>query len=78
MDELKSGSKVDSILSEAARTVEQATEAVSNQATRATENVDQARGEFDRAIRDSLRRQPMATLSGVVVLGFVLGALWKS
>lgn len=34
MHEPKSGSKVDSILSEAARSVEQATEAVTHQATR--------------------------------------------
>jgi ElaB/YqjD/DUF883 family membrane-anchored ribosome-binding protein len=28
-------------------------------------------------VEKSLREQPMATLAGVAVLGFVLGALWK-
>jgi ElaB/YqjD/DUF883 family membrane-anchored ribosome-binding protein len=28
-------------------------------------------------VEKSLKEQPMATLAGVAVLGFVLGALWK-
>ena len=78
MDEPKSESKVESIISEAARTVEQATDAVTHQATRAKRNVEQAGGDLDRAVRDSLHQQPMATLAAVVAVGFILGALWKS
>ena len=29
-------------------------------------------------VEKSLKEQPMATLAGAAVLGFVLGALWKS
>jgi hypothetical protein len=33
---------------------------------------------FKGAVDRSLRQQPMATLAAAAMLGFVLGALWKS
>ena len=78
MDEPKSESKVESIIAEAARSVDEATEAVTHQATRAKNSVEQVGGEFNRAVRDSLRQQPMATLTAAVALGFILGAVWKA
>jgi hypothetical protein len=35
-------------------------------------------GNFKSALDKSLNDQPMATLAAVAVVGFVLGALWKS
>jgi ElaB/YqjD/DUF883 family membrane-anchored ribosome-binding protein len=37
-----------------------------------------APGAMKAAVDDSLKQQPMATLAVAGVLGFLLGALWKS
>jgi ElaB/YqjD/DUF883 family membrane-anchored ribosome-binding protein len=49
-------------------------------ADRAREYGDQAQEAVKQArpyVEKSLKEQPMATLAGAAVLGFVLGALWK-
>jgi ElaB/YqjD/DUF883 family membrane-anchored ribosome-binding protein len=33
--------------------------------------------EFKPFVEKSLKDQPMATLAGAAVIGFILGALWK-
>jgi ElaB/YqjD/DUF883 family membrane-anchored ribosome-binding protein len=44
----------------------------------AGERVQEVAGNMKGALDRSLKDQPMATLAMVAVLGFVLGALWKS
>jgi ElaB/YqjD/DUF883 family membrane-anchored ribosome-binding protein len=44
----------------------------------AGERVQQVAGNVKGAIDRSLKDQPMATLAMAAVLGFVLGAIWKS
>ena len=44
----------------------------------AGERVQEVAGNMKGAIDRSLKDQPMATLAMAAVLGFVLGALWKS
>jgi hypothetical protein len=35
-------------------------------------------GNFKGALDKSIKDQPMATLAGVAIVGFILGAIWKS
>src|SRR5712675_1919113 len=49
----------------------------SEQGRDAAERVQEVAGNFKGAVDRSVKDQPMATLA-VAVLGFVLGALWKS
>ena len=44
----------------------------------AGERVQEVAGHFKGAVDKSVKEQPMATLAMVAVVGFVLGALWKS
>jgi ElaB/YqjD/DUF883 family membrane-anchored ribosome-binding protein len=44
----------------------------------AGERVQEVAGNVKGAIDRSLKDQPMATLAMAAVLGFVLGAIWKS
>jgi len=44
----------------------------------AQERVREVAGNFKGAVDRSVKDQPMATLALVAVVGFVLGALWKS
>ena len=44
----------------------------------AAERVQEVAGNFKGAVDRSVKDQPMATLAVAAVLGFVLGALWKS
>ena len=48
------------------------------QAREAAERVEEVAGNMKGAVEKSLTQQPMATLAVAAVLGFVLGALWKS
>ncbi|NJO23817.1 MAG: hypothetical protein HC868_13930 [Sphingomonadales bacterium] len=41
-------------------------------------DVGQVAGRFKGAVDKSVKEQPMTTLALAAVLGFVLGALWKS
>jgi ElaB/YqjD/DUF883 family membrane-anchored ribosome-binding protein len=42
------------------------------------ERMQEVAGNFKGAVDRSVKDQPMATLAMVAVVGFVLGALWKS
>ena len=51
---------------------------VGDQGREAAERVQEVAGNFKGAVDRSVKDQPMATLAVAAVLGFVLGALWKS
>jgi ElaB/YqjD/DUF883 family membrane-anchored ribosome-binding protein len=51
---------------------------VAEQGREAGERMQEVAGNFKGAVDKSLKDQPMATLAGAAVVGFVLGALWKS
>jgi ElaB/YqjD/DUF883 family membrane-anchored ribosome-binding protein len=42
------------------------------------ERIQEVAGNFKGAVDKSIKDQPMATLAAAAVVGFVLGALWKS
>lgn len=42
------------------------------------EDVQRVAGNLKSAVDTSVKDQPMATLAAAAVMGFVLGALWKS
>lgn len=44
----------------------------------AGERVQQVAGNMKRAVQKSLDEQPMTTLAMAAIIGFVVGALWKS
>ncbi len=50
---------------------------VADQARQYGEQAQEAVQQVRPFVEKSLKEQPMATLAGVAVLGFVLGALWK-
>jgi ElaB/YqjD/DUF883 family membrane-anchored ribosome-binding protein len=49
-----------------------------DQGREAGERMQEVAGNFKGAVDKSLRDQPMATLATAALVGFVLGALWKS
>ena len=51
---------------------------VTEQGREAGERVQEVAGHFKGAVDKSVKDQPMAMLAMVAVVGFVLGALWKS
>ena len=51
---------------------------VAEQGRDAGDRVQEVAGNFKDALDKSLKEQPMATLAMAAILGFVLGALWKS
>jgi ElaB/YqjD/DUF883 family membrane-anchored ribosome-binding protein len=51
---------------------------VAEQGREAAEQVQEVAGNLKGAVDRSVKDQPMATLAMVAVIGFVLGALWKS
>jgi ElaB/YqjD/DUF883 family membrane-anchored ribosome-binding protein len=51
---------------------------VAEQGGDATERVQEVAGNFKGALDKSIKDQPMATLAAAAIVGFVLGALWKS
>lgn len=51
---------------------------VMGQGREMTEGVSQVAGNFKTAVDRSLKDQPMATLAVAAMVGFVLGAIWKS
>lgn len=51
---------------------------VADRAGEVTEQVGDVANNFRGAVDKCLRQQPMTTLAIAAVLGFVLGALWKS
>jgi ElaB/YqjD/DUF883 family membrane-anchored ribosome-binding protein len=48
------------------------------QGREAGERVQEVAGNFKGAVDRSVKDQPIATLAMAAVIGFVLGALWKS
>ena len=51
---------------------------VRDQANGPTQSVQEVAENFTSAIQKSLKNEPMTTLGFAVVIGFVLGALWKA
>jgi ElaB/YqjD/DUF883 family membrane-anchored ribosome-binding protein len=51
---------------------------VSEQGREAGERMQEVAGNFKGALDKSIKDQPMATLASIALVGFVLGALWKS
>jgi ElaB/YqjD/DUF883 family membrane-anchored ribosome-binding protein len=64
--------------SRAADQVEGVANRVAEQGREAGERMHEVAGNFKGALDKSIKDQPMATLAGVAIVGFVLGALWKS
>jgi hypothetical protein len=50
---------------------------VADQALQYAEMAQDAVKQFKPFVHKSLKEQPMATLAGFVLVGFVLGAMWK-
>ena len=50
---------------------------VAEQARQYGEQAQSAAEKLKPVVERSLREQPMATLAGAAVLGFLIGALWK-
>jgi ElaB/YqjD/DUF883 family membrane-anchored ribosome-binding protein len=50
---------------------------VAEQAREYGEKALEAAKEFKPFVEKSMKEQPMATLAGAAVIGFLLGALWK-
>lgn len=65
-------------LESAANRVEDAVKSVSDRGREVGENVQEVAGNFKSAVDSSVKNQPMATLAMAAVIGFVLGAVWKS
>jgi ElaB/YqjD/DUF883 family membrane-anchored ribosome-binding protein len=51
---------------------------VTDHGREAGERMQEVAGNFKEALDSSLRDQPMATLATAAIVGFILGALWKS
>jgi ElaB/YqjD/DUF883 family membrane-anchored ribosome-binding protein len=51
---------------------------VAEQGREVGDKVQEVAGNFKGAVDKSVKDQPMATLAMAAVVGFVLGALWKS
>jgi ElaB/YqjD/DUF883 family membrane-anchored ribosome-binding protein len=65
-------------LGRAAERAESVANRVAGQGREAGERVQEVAGNFKTALDKSVRDQPMATLATLAMVGFVLGALWKS
>lgn len=64
--------------SDIADQVESVANRVTEQGREVGERVQEVAGNFKGAVDRSVKHQPMATLAMAAVMGFVLGALWKS
>ena len=64
--------------SKAADQAESMANRVADQGREAGERVQEVAGNLKGALDKSVKDQPMATLAGAVIVGFVLGAIWKS
>jgi ElaB/YqjD/DUF883 family membrane-anchored ribosome-binding protein len=65
-------------LSRATEHAEGVANRVAGQSREAGQRMQEVAGNFKSALDKSLRDQPMATLAAAAMVGFVLGALWKS
>jgi len=61
-----------------AEQAESAVNRVTEQGREVGERMQEVAGNLKGAVDRSVKDQPMATLAMVAVVGFVLGALWKS
>ena len=57
---------------------ESAANRMAEQGREVGERMQEVAGNFKGAVNRSVKDQPMATLAMAAVVGFVLGALWKS
>ena len=64
--------------SQAAEQAEQMANHVADHGREAAERVQEVAGNFKGALDKSVKDQPMATLAVAAVLGFALGAIWKT
>lgn len=64
-------------LKEAGASAQEMADNVATQARKYGEKAQEAAKQFKPFVEKSLKEQPMATLAGAAVIGFVLGALWK-
>jgi ElaB/YqjD/DUF883 family membrane-anchored ribosome-binding protein len=64
-------------LKEAGENAQEIAGKVAEQAREFGEKAQGAAKEFKPFVERSLKDQPMTTLAGAAVIGFVLGALWK-
>ena len=71
-------SGLESTARSAAASVEKAADAMSRQGREAAEGLSDVATNFADAFEESLRNRPMSTVAMVGVVGFILGALWKS
>jgi ElaB/YqjD/DUF883 family membrane-anchored ribosome-binding protein len=62
----------------AADRAERVANRVAGQGREAGERMQEVAGNFKGALDKSVRDQPMATIATAAIVGFVLGALWKS
>jgi ElaB/YqjD/DUF883 family membrane-anchored ribosome-binding protein len=76
MSDLKD--KASERVSRAADQVEGMANRVAEQGREAGEGMQEVAGNFKGVLDRSIKDQPMATLAGAAVVGFVLGAIWKS
>lgn len=60
------------------KTAEETANRMLEQGRQVGEGMSQVAGNFRSAVDQSLREQPMATLAMAGIVGFVLGAIWKS
>ena len=77
--------KISNLKAKASDQFSKATDQAENMANRvaeqgrdASERMQEVAGNFKGALDKSIKDQPMATLAGAAIVGFVLGAIWKS
>jgi ElaB/YqjD/DUF883 family membrane-anchored ribosome-binding protein len=63
---------------DAGKAAQGAAQDIADKGRDAGERVQEVAGNFRGAVDKSVREKPMATLAMAAVLGFVLGAIWKS
>jgi ElaB/YqjD/DUF883 family membrane-anchored ribosome-binding protein len=73
-----STSEAKSAVDSAADRVQGAADQALRQVSEFGDNFSQVSGNVKKAVDQSLSSQPYATLGVAVVLGFVIGAIWKS
>jgi len=65
-------------LGRAAERAESVANRMAGQGRETGERIQEVAGNFKGALDKSVRDQPMATIATAAIVGFVLGALWKS
>ena len=58
--------------------VEDVASRVAEQGREAGERMQEVAGNLKGALDKSIKDQPMATLAGAAIIGFIIGAIWKS